>query len=113
MRRYRYRCPVCQTTSPVRHGLNALAAEGEHHRDSQHGGHYPDGETSGETDRLGRWYAALPPIAAAHARLADTLSDLHDEKAMGHYWWASAGAVLILTAAIALVLGTALLALQH
>ncbi|GAA2264670.1 hypothetical protein GCM10010232_66020 [Streptomyces amakusaensis] len=111
MRRYRYRCPVCRTTSPVCHGLNALAAEGEDHRTTQHGGHFPDGETFGEIDRRGRWYTTLPPLTAVHARLADALSDLHDEKAMGHYWWATAGAALILTAAAALALSLAALAL--
>ncbi|MFI5808399.1 hypothetical protein [Streptomyces sp. NPDC051561] len=104
MRRYRYRCSVCRTTSPVLFDLPDLAAEGEGHRLTLHGGHIPDEEVVGEVDRLGRWYAALSPLVALHARIADGLSDLHNEKTIGHYWWASVGAALILGAAAALVL---------
>lgn len=104
MRRYRYRCTVCRTTSPVVHQLHDLAAEGTAHRQAIHAGHIPDDETTGQIDRLGRWYATLPPLNALHAHLADGLSDLHDPKAMGHYWWASAGAALIIGGAAALIL---------
>ncbi|MFD3484929.1 hypothetical protein [Streptomyces sp. NPDC058665] len=111
MRRYRYRCTVCRTSSPVVHAIEAVAAVGEAHRQTLHGGHFPDDEMAGQIDRLGRWYAALPPLAALHARIADALSDLRDIKTMGHYWWASAGATLLLggTAALALLLVTAAL----
>ncbi|MFI7178955.1 hypothetical protein [Streptomyces spororaveus] len=105
MRRYRYRCTVCRTTSPVVHHLEDLAAEGEAHRQSIHGGHIPDDEAAGEVDRLGRWYASLDPLIGIHARIADGLSDLRDTKTTGHYWWATAGATLILGGAAALVLG--------
>ncbi|OEJ21801.1 hypothetical protein AR457_40945 [Streptomyces agglomeratus] len=104
MRRYRYRCTVCRTTSPVVHQLDDLVAEGDVHRQLLHGGHIPDGEAAGQVDRLGRWYAALSPLIALHAHLADALSDLHDPKTVGHYWWASIGAALIIGAAAALVL---------
>ncbi|MFB6507517.1 MULTISPECIES: hypothetical protein [unclassified Streptomyces] len=104
MRRYRYRCTVCRTTSPVVHQLDDLAAEGETHRQTLHGGHIPDDETAGQVDRLGRWYTGLSPLAALHAHLADALSDLHDPKAMGHYWWASTGATLTLGGAAGLIL---------
>ncbi|MFI5752545.1 hypothetical protein ACIBBE_43395 [Streptomyces sp. NPDC051644] len=102
MRRYRYRCTVCRTTSPVVHQIHDLAAEGEAHRQTMHGGHFPDDEAAGRIDRLGRWYTALTPLVALHAHLADALSDLRDPKAMGHYWWASAGATLTLGGAAAL-----------
>ncbi|HEY9327050.1 MAG TPA: hypothetical protein VIS09_02225 [Streptomyces sp.] len=111
MRRYRYRCTVCRTTSPVVHEIEALTAIGEDHRQTLHGGHFPDDEIAGQIDRLGRWYAALPPLATLHARIADGLSDLRDIKAMGHYWWASAGATLLIggtAALIALVVSAAL-----
>ncbi|MFB8016874.1 hypothetical protein ACFC5E_36190 [Streptomyces rochei] len=104
MRRYRYRCTVCRTTSPVVHQLDDLAAEGAAHRQAIHAGHIPDEETAGQIDRLGRWYATLPPLSALHAHLADALSDLHDPKAMGHYWWATAGAALAIGTAAALCL---------
>ncbi|MFJ8982629.1 hypothetical protein [Streptomyces sp. NPDC102282] len=104
MRRYRYRCTVCRTTSPVVHELDDLAAEGATHRQALHGGHIPDDETAGQVDRLGRWYAAHSPLIALHARVADALSDLHDAKAMGHYWWATAGATVLLGSAAALTL---------
>lgn len=104
MRRYRYRCTVCRTTSPVVHETEALAAMGEAHRQTLHGGHFPDDELAGQIDRLGRWYAALSPLAALHARIADALSDLRDIKTAGHYWWASAGAALLIGAAAALIL---------
>jgi hypothetical protein len=84
--------------------IEALAAVGEAHRQTLHGGHFPDGEMAGQIDRLGRWYAALPPLAALHARIADALSDLHDIKTVGHYWWASAGAALLIVATPALTL---------
>ncbi|MBT1183935.1 hypothetical protein HET69_07885 [Streptomyces sp. CJ_13] len=105
MRRYAYRCTVCRTTSPVVHQLPDLAAVGEAHRLALHGGHIPDEEAAGQVDRLGRWYASLGPLIAMHARIADGLSDLRDTKTMGHYWWATAGATLALSAAAALVLG--------
>ncbi|MEU6926021.1 hypothetical protein [Streptomyces sp. NPDC046631] len=60
-------------------------------------------DAAGRIDRLGRWYTALTPLAALHAHLADALSDLRDPKAMGHYWWASAGAALTLGSAAALL----------
>ncbi|WP_444971615.1 hypothetical protein [Streptomyces sp. SAI-25] len=104
MHRYRYRCTVCRTTSPVVHQLDSLEAEGTAHRQAVHGGHIPDDELIGEIDRLGRWYAALSPLAALHARIADGLSDLRNEKAMGHYWWASAGAALLIGGTAALIL---------
>ncbi|MET9438089.1 hypothetical protein [Streptomyces sp. NPDC006551] len=104
MRRYRYRCAVCRTTSPVVHEIEALTAVGETHRQHLHGGHIPDDEMAGQIDRLGRWYAALPPLAALHARIADALSDLRDIKTMGHYWWASAGATVLIGGSAALVL---------
>ncbi|MER7577476.1 hypothetical protein [Streptomyces sp. NPDC126514] len=104
MRRYRYRCTICRTTSPVVHEIEALAAVGEAHRQTLHGGHFPDFEMTGQIDRLGRWYAALSPLAALHAHIADALSDLRDTKAMGHYWWASAGAALLIGGSAALVL---------
>ncbi|MFD4543568.1 hypothetical protein [Streptomyces bauhiniae] len=104
MRRYRYRCIVCRTTSPVVTEIEALTAVGEAHRQTLHGGHFPDDEIAGQIDRLGRWYAALPPLAALHARIADALSDLHDIKTAGHYWWASAGATLLIGAVAALAL---------
>ncbi|MCY0930874.1 hypothetical protein OTB20_32720 [Streptomyces sp. H27-H1] len=104
MRRYRYRCTVCRTTSPVVHQIHDLAAEGEAHRLALHGGHIPDDEAAGQVDRRGRWYAALSPLVAIHAHIADGLSDLHDTKTMGHYWWASSGAALILASAAALIL---------
>ncbi|MEU0630611.1 hypothetical protein [Streptomyces sp. NPDC005989] len=102
LRRYLYRCPLCRTTSPVRFQLDDLAAEGNAHRQTIHGGHIPDDEAAGQIDRLGRWYVALTPLVALHAHLADALSDLRDPKAMGHYWWASAGATLTLGGAAAL-----------
>ncbi|MFI5621741.1 hypothetical protein [Streptomyces sp. NPDC051567] len=105
MRRYRYRCTICRTTSPTVHRPADLETEGHAHRHSQHGGHYPDDELAGRIDRRGRWYETLHPLTATHAHLADALSDLHDPKTLGHYWWASAGAALILTTAAALVLG--------
>lgn len=105
MRRYRYRCTVCRTTSPVVHQLDDLAAEGEAHRLALHGEHIPDDEAAGQVDRLGRWYASLGPLIGIHARIADGLSDLRDTKTTGHYWWATAGATLILGSAAALVLG--------
>lgn len=106
MRRYRYRCTVCRTTSPVVTEIETLTAMGEDHRQTLHGGHFPDDEMTGQIDRLGRWYAALPPLVALHASIADTLSDLHNIKTMGHYWWASVGATLLIagTAALALLL---------
>ncbi|MGW6247931.1 hypothetical protein [Streptomyces roseolus] len=104
MRRYRYRCTICRTTSPVVHQLDDLAAEGQTHRQAVHGGHTPDDEIAGQIDRLGRWYAALSPLIALHARIADGLSDLRDDKAMGHYWWATAGATLILGGSAGLIL---------
>ncbi|MFI5805655.1 hypothetical protein [Streptomyces sp. NPDC051561] len=111
MRRYVYRCSVCRTTSPVLFDLPDLADEGQAHRLALHGGHIPDEEIAGQIDRLGRWYAALSPLVALHARIADGLSDLHNEKTMGHYWWASIGAVLILAASAALVVAVFALAL--
>ncbi|MFJ9597953.1 hypothetical protein ACIRS3_35060 [Streptomyces virginiae] len=111
MRRYRYRCTICCTTSPVVLALDDLDAEGDAHRQAVHGGHFPDGEVAGEIDRLGRWYAALSPLAVLHARIADGLSDLRGEKAMGHYWWARAGSALVIggsAALIALVVSAAL-----
>ncbi|MFJ9188468.1 hypothetical protein ACIRQO_36130 [Streptomyces anulatus] len=42
MRRYRYRCTVCRTTSPVVHQFHDLAAEGTAHRQAIHAGHIPD-----------------------------------------------------------------------
>ncbi|MFD3663983.1 hypothetical protein ACFWVF_25925 [Streptomyces sp. NPDC058659] len=106
MHRYRYRCTICRTTSPIVLALDDLEAEGTAHRQGVHGGHIPDDEIAGQIDRLGRWYAALSPLAALHARIADGLSDLRDEKTMGHYWWASAGAALLIggTAALTLLL---------
>ncbi|MFJ5098990.1 hypothetical protein [Streptomyces sp. NPDC088557] len=104
MRRYRYRCTLCRTTSPVTLGAADLAAETEAHRQTIHGGHIPDDERTGEIDRLGRWYTALTPLTALHARIADELSDLRDEKTMGHYWWATAGAALLIAAGAALAL---------
>ncbi|MCX5278322.1 MULTISPECIES: hypothetical protein [Streptomyces] len=104
MRRYLYRCPVCSTTSPTVHHLDDLAAEGEGHRQALHGGHFPDGESAGEIDRLGRWYAALTPLTRLHARIADNLADLRDPKGVGHPLWASAAASLTIAAAAALVL---------
>ncbi|MFC8009253.1 hypothetical protein [Streptomyces cinereoruber] len=111
MHRYRYRCTVCRTTSPVVLDPDDLEAEGTAHRQGVHGGHIPDDEIAGQIDRLGRWYAALSPLAALHARIADGLSDLRDEKTMGHYWWASAGAALLIggTAALTLLLVSAAL----
>lgn len=104
MRRYLYRCTLCRTTSPVVLALDDLDAEAGAHRQAVHGGHFPDDELVGEIDRLGRWYAALPPLAALHARIADALSDLHDIKAMGHYWWASTAATLLIGGTAALTL---------
>lgn len=104
MRRYRYRCTLCRTTSPVVHQLHDLAAEGEAHRRAIHGGHMPDDEAAGEIDRLGRWYADLHPLVALHARIADGLSDLRDPKGAGHPFWASASAALVLGGAAALIL---------
>ncbi len=74
MRRYRYRCTICRTTSPVVLDPDDLDAEGDAHRQAVHGGHFPDDELAGEIDRLGRWYAALSPLARLHARIADHLS---------------------------------------
>ncbi|MFJ7209508.1 hypothetical protein ACIQWR_39005 [Streptomyces sp. NPDC098789] len=105
MRRYAYRCIVCRTTSPVVHQLEDLAAEGAAHRLALHGGHIPDAEAAGQIDRLGRWYAALGPLIAMHARIADGLSDLRDPNGMGHPFWASASATLILGSAAALIFG--------
>ncbi|MCY0947306.1 hypothetical protein [Streptomyces antarcticus] len=104
MRRYLYRCNVCSTTSPTVLHPDDLVAEGEGHRQVLHGGHYPDGESAGEIDRLGRWYASLGPLARLHARIADNLADLRDPKGMGHPLWASAAASLTIAAAAALVL---------
>ncbi|MGW5295898.1 hypothetical protein [Streptomyces bacillaris] len=104
MHRYRYRCTVCRTTSPVVRDPDDLEAEGTAHRQAVHGGHIPDDELVGEIDRLGRWYAALSPLAALHARIADGLSDLRDEKAMGHYWWAGVGAALLIGGSAVLIL---------
>ncbi|MEU8842673.1 hypothetical protein AB0D97_26660 [Streptomyces roseus] len=104
MRRYLYRCPVCLTTSPVAYGLDEVADEATTHRQAIHGGHFPDGESAGEIDRLGRWYAALGPLAALHARIADNLADLKTPKGVGHPLWASAAAALTIAAAAALVL---------
>lgn len=104
MRRYRYRCTICRTTSPIVHQPDDLTAEGDAHRQAVHGGHFPDDELAGQIDRLGRWYAALPPLAVLHARIADRLSDLRDEKAMGHYWWANASATLLIGGSAALML---------
>ncbi|WP_331726539.1 hypothetical protein [Streptomyces uncialis] len=104
MRRYRYRCTVCRTTSPVVLNLADLAAEGSTHRLTLHGGHIPDDEAAGEVDRLGRWYATLPPLTAMHARIADGLSDLRDPKGMGRPFWASGSAALVLGSATALTL---------
>ncbi|MFB7852394.1 hypothetical protein ACFC34_36010 [Streptomyces sp. NPDC056053] len=104
MRRYRYRCTVCRTTSPVVHQPDDLDTEGDNHRQAVHGGHFPDDELTGEIDRLGRWYATLSPLAVLHARIADGLSDLHDEKTAGHYWWASTGAALLIGGSAALIL---------
>ncbi|AXU16804.1 hypothetical protein [Streptomyces clavuligerus] len=104
MRRFRYRCTVCRTTSPVTLGVADLAAEIETHRQTIHGGHIPDDEMTGEIDRLGRWYAALSPLAALHARIADEFSDFRDDKTMGHYWWATAGATLLIAGGAALAL---------
>ncbi|MFD8733211.1 hypothetical protein [Streptomyces sp. NPDC059611] len=98
MHRCRYRCTVCRTTSPVVPDIEALAVAGEDHRDHLHGGHFPDEEIAGRIDRLGRWYAALPPLTALHAHLADGLSDLHAPKTMGHPWWASAVAAFLIAA---------------
>ncbi|MFB6482213.1 hypothetical protein ACFCXF_26945 [Streptomyces virginiae] len=105
MRRYVYRRTVCRTTSPVVHQLEDLAAQGEAHRLALHGGHIPDDEAAGQVDRLGRWYAALGPLIAMHARITDGLSDLRDPKGTGHPFWASAAATLLLGSAAALVLG--------
>ncbi|MEU8764354.1 hypothetical protein [Streptomyces sp. NPDC048659] len=103
MRRYRYRCTICRTTSPVVLDPDDLDAEGNAHRQAVHGGHFPDDELAGEIDRLGRWYAALSPLARLHARIADGLSDLRDEKTMGHYWWASTGSALLIGGSAALI----------
>ncbi|MFF4390739.1 hypothetical protein ACFY0G_28730 [Streptomyces sp. NPDC001552] len=91
------------TTSPVVHHPDDVAVEADDHRQALHGGHYPDGESAGEIDRLGRWYASLGPLAAVHARIADNLADIQDPKGMGRPWSATAGAALILAAAAALV----------
>ncbi|MGO4634971.1 hypothetical protein AB4225_29190 [Streptomyces sp. 2RAF24] len=48
MRRYRYRCTICCTTSPVVLHPDDLDAEGDTHRQAVHGGHFPDGEVAGE-----------------------------------------------------------------
>lgn len=104
MRRYRYRCTLCRTTSPAVHELADLAAESNSHRQTIHGGHIPDDEIAGEIDRLGRWYATLPPLTTLHARIADALSNLRDPKTMGHYWWASAGATLLIGGSAVLML---------
>ncbi len=74
------------------------------HRQALHGGHFPDGESAGEIDRLGRWYAFLTPLTALHARIADNLADLKTPKGTGHPLWASAAATLTIAAAAALVL---------
>ncbi|MET9656809.1 hypothetical protein [Streptomyces sp. NPDC006510] len=97
LRRFLYRCPVCRTTSPVRFSPPEIGAEGEHHRQALHGGHYPDGETTGEVDRRGRWYTDLGRLAALHARLADTFADLRDPKGSGGRLWADALAWLTLS----------------
>ncbi|WP_206433879.1 hypothetical protein, partial [Streptomyces sp. ADI95-17] len=76
MHRYLYRCPVCRTTSPVRHSPAALTAEGDHHRQALHDGHHPDGERSGEVDDLDL-------VARLHARLTDTYANIHDPKGSG------------------------------
>ncbi|MEU9418413.1 hypothetical protein [Streptomyces sp. NPDC048272] len=104
MRRYLYRCPVCSTTSPTVHHPNEVAAEAIAHRQALHGGHFPDGESAGEIDRLGRWYASLGPLTTLHARIADNLADLKTPKGVGHPLWASAAATLTIAAAAALVL---------
>ncbi|MFD9617861.1 hypothetical protein ACFWB2_11355 [Streptomyces virginiae] len=104
MRRYRYRCSVCLTTSPTVFRLKDLATEAEGHRQALHGGHFPDGEGAGEIDRLGRWYASLGPLATLHARLSDTLADLRSPVDMGRPLWASAVATLVIGGAAALVL---------
>jgi len=112
MRRYLYRCPVCRTTSPVRFGPPEIAAEGEHHRQTLHGGHYPDGEKAGEVDRRGRWHADLGILAALNARLADTYADLRDPKDTGSPLWARALAWLTLTTSAATTLWITTAALQ-
>ncbi|WP_407842084.1 hypothetical protein ACE1OC_42795 (plasmid) [Streptomyces sp. DSM 116496] len=96
---------MCSTTSPVTFHSEDLAAEGAAHRQAIHGGHFPDGESTGRIDRLGRPYASLTPLTALHAQIADNLADIKDPKGMGHPWSATAGAALILVAAAALVLG--------
>ncbi|MCY0923565.1 MULTISPECIES: hypothetical protein [unclassified Streptomyces] len=113
MRRYLYRCPVCLTTSPVAHGLDEVDDEAAAHRQAIHGGHFPDGESAGEIDRLGRWYAALGPLAALHSRIADNLADLGDPKGMGRPMGASALAAFAIAAAAAIVLGVLSAALSH
>lgn len=111
MRRYRYRCSVCLTTSPTAFHLDDLTAEAEGHRKALHGGHFPDGEHAGEIDRLGRWYASLGPLATLHARLSDTLTDLRNTSDMGRPLWASATAALVIGGAAALVLAVIFAAL--
>lgn len=113
MRRYRYRCSVCLTTSPTVHGPDEVADEAAGHRQALHGGHFPDGESVGEIDRLGRWYASLGQLTALHSRIADNLADLRDPKGMGRPLGASAAASLALAAAAALVLAVLSAALGH
>ncbi|MDJ0384993.1 hypothetical protein [Streptomyces sp. G-G2] len=101
------------TTSPVAHGLDEVADEAVAHRQAIHGGHFPDGESAGEIDRLGRWYASLGQLTALHARIADNLADLRDPKGMGRPLGASAAAALAIAAAAAIVLGVLSAALSR
>ncbi|MFF3787559.1 hypothetical protein [Streptomyces sp. NPDC001933] len=112
MRRYLYRCPLCRTTSPVRFSPPEIGAEGEYHRQALHGGHYPDGETTGEVDRRGRWYTDLGILASLQTRLGDTFADLRDPKGTGGRIWADALAWLTLTTGAATVLWTTTAVLQ-
>ncbi|MFF4433033.1 hypothetical protein ACFYZ4_28235 [Streptomyces sp. NPDC001513] len=84
--------------------LDDLAAEAESHRQALHGGHFPDEESAGEIDRLGRWYASLGPLTILHSRFSDNLADLRDPMGMGRPLWASGVAALVIGAAAALVL---------
>ncbi|MFL4496523.1 hypothetical protein ACJ6WD_35575 [Streptomyces sp. VTCC 41912] len=96
MPRFLYRCPVCCTTSPLCPTAKAADAEGSTHRGQLHAGHHPDGETVGEVNRRGQWYATLGPLAGPRSRLADALIDARDPDGMGRPFWADVAADAIL-----------------
>jgi hypothetical protein len=54
---YRYRCDICRTTSPDVTTRQRAQVEQDRHRETEHGGHIPDG------DRI-EWATPTPRYSA-------------------------------------------------